>query len=206
MYDRGRMAAMAMPELPWRCRPGFHPQTLMLRLRFVLGERICLALPGCLLGLVFPVVPGVTGRDLFEPGVHAIGACGARAVGSGDEHASNDPPIAIALAPQHDDVLSMDEGGEVSLRECTERLILFRRVDAGETDLVLDLCVVEHDNRIAIGNADNASGKLGCTTYRAGKAQREHEYRPTADAALHADTDALTSHRAHHPGAVSWMG
>lgn len=65
----------------------------------------------------------------------------------------------------------------------TERLVFFRRIDASEADLVGNLCVIEDGNRIAVGDAYDASGEFGCMGRCSDGTQRKNENDRMADAA-----------------------
>ena len=90
---------------------------------------------------ILPVVPRQSGSQLLEVRVRLAAHDGA-----------HDPAVAIDLVPGDDHILAEDQSGKILLRRLAECLGALRRVDAVETDLVLETILVEDSDRVAVGD------------------------------------------------------
>ena len=72
---------------------------------------------------------------------------------------ADDAAVLVALFPIDPHVLAEDQPRQVLLGSLSEGLCLLRRVDTAEADFVLLAVGIEDGYRVAIGNANYATGQ-----------------------------------------------
>lgn len=133
-------------EIPRGDRCWVTPQADFTGASIQFGLRISTAISRQLFFLILFVVPGQACLNQTQIGIQAI-----------DDHFADRSTVSVRLAPIHGDLLSKDQVAELLLGPLAESLSLFRRVNAGQTYLVLRFVAVEHGNRIAIADADDGA-------------------------------------------------
>ena len=134
----------SVPPVPGRDRIGILPEPHLAGLGRSFSRLVISSLLRRLLLLVLPVPPGHAGLHLSQIGVAAI-----------DHHHADLSPVPVDLAAIEGDFTAKYEVGQMLLGCLTECLLGFRRVNAGEANLVAGLGAVKDRDRISVADADN---------------------------------------------------
>lgn len=113
-----------------------------------------------LLPLVLFVVPRETGSDLLQ--VHVLAA---------EQYLAEILLIPITFLIFDDHELAGDRFGQVTLWLCAVCLSAFGRIDARQLDLMLRITAIEHDDGVAVDDANHAAGEGVCKDNGLGKSQ-----------------------------------
>ena len=91
-------------------------------------------------------MPGESGAQLLQAGVV-----------SAFQDLADDAPVAVVLFVFDANGFAEHHLRQMALRGIAVRLGLLRRVDAGEPDAVLRMQAIEHRDRVAVADADDAA-------------------------------------------------
>lgn len=105
------------------------------------------------------VVPGKAAHDLHESCVVNLVALRGVAVGVAHHDLADQAPVAVTLVPDDLHIAFVDSAGKVLPRAFAEGLSSFRRIDAGEANLVLATSRVEHRHSVAVGDCNDLSAQ-----------------------------------------------
>lgn len=131
---------------PWRYRVSVLPQAQMRSASPILCGSVSLAVLWALFDCVFLVVPGKTGLDLGDVDVTV-----------GEQHLSHNSLVPVALCPFNGHRMAGDLISEVLTGDFSEILTKFRRINAGESDLVSVMDGINQCDGVAIVYVDHST-------------------------------------------------